>query len=251
MLHVTALLLAIPWVPGGTSALGENTVHPVYDIVVYGDSSGAVTAAIAAKRRGHSVILVNPTHFLGGMSSSGLGATDFLGRRNTFGGIASEFYDKIAEFYNQGYVRSFEPHVGQKMFEQLIDAAGVKVAFNEQLNRKTGVEMDGQRITSIHTLSGKTYQGKMFIDATYVGDLMAGAHVTYTVGREAESQYHEDLAGVRRGDTSSRTHYTQKDKDHFTQAVDPYIKPGDPSSGLLPNVFKIDPLINGQGDRKI
>ena len=70
----------------------------------------------------------------------------------------------------------------------------------------------------------------MFIDATYVGDLMAAAGVTYTVGREAESQYGEDLAGVRRGDTSPRKHYTQADKDHFTHAVDPYIKPGDPSN---------------------
>ena len=89
----------------------ENTI---YDIVVYGDSSGGVTAAIAAKRLGHSVILVNPTNFPGGMSSSGLGATDFLGKRNTFGGIASEFYDGIAKYYNKDHVRSFEPHVGQR-----------------------------------------------------------------------------------------------------------------------------------------
>jgi hypothetical protein len=91
----------------------------------------------------------------------------------------------------------------------------------------------------------------MFIDATYVGDLMAAAGVTFTVGREAESQYGEDLAGVRRGDTNPRVHYGQKDKDHFVAEVDPYVKPGDPASGLLPHVVKGDGVVNGQGDRKI
>ncbi len=166
----------------------------VYDIVVYGDSSGAVIAAVAAKRQGRSVILVNPTHFLGGMSASGLGATDFLGQRRTFGGIASEFYDAIAAEYGKAYVRSFEPHGGPRVFDRLVEAVQVPVVFNEPLNRATGVTMEGQRIVSITTLSGKTYHGKMFIDATYVGDLLAAAGVTYTVGREAASQSGEDVA---------------------------------------------------------
>jgi arylsulfatase A-like enzyme len=226
---------------------------PVYDLVIYGDSSGAVTAAVSAQREGRSVILVNPTAFLGGMSSSGLGATDFLGKQDTFGGIAKEFYAGVAEAYGAEFVRSFEPHVGKKVFEKLIADAGVTVVFNELLDRTPGkgVAMDGQRITAITTLSGKTYRGKMFIDATYVGDLMAAAGVSYTVGREPESQYGEDLAGVRRGDTKPRRHYTQKDKDHFIVDVDPYLTPGDPASGLLPHIFKIDGLTNGQGDQKI
>jgi len=224
----------------------------VYDVVVYGDSSGAVTAAVAAQRQGRSVILVNPTGFLGGMSASGLGATDFLGKRATFGGIASEFYDAIAAHYGKDYVRSFEPHVGETAFEQLVIEAGVTVVFNDKLDRTSGVAMEGQRITSITTLSGNTYRGKMFIDATYVGDLMAAVGVTYTVGREAEGRYNESLAGVRRGDTPNReAHYTQRNKDHFIKAVDPYVIQGDPTSGLLPYVFKIDGLTNGQGDKKI
>jgi hypothetical protein len=231
-------------------AQGEQ---PVYDVVVYGDSSGAVIAAVAAKREGRSVILVNPTVFPGGMSSSGLGATDFLGKRNTFGGIASEFYDGIAVAYGTNYVRSFEPHVGKQVFEKMIADAGVTVVYNEKLDRISGkgVTMDGKRIAAITTLSGKTYRGKMFIDATYVGDLMAAAGVTYTVGRERESQYGEDMAGVRRGDTKPRVHYTQGDKDHFIEEVDAYVKPGDTNSGLLPRVLKIENLKNGQGDKKI
>ena len=222
-------------------------------MVVYGDSSGAVAAAIAAQREGRSVILVNPTRFPGGMSASGLGATDFLGKRGTFGGIASEFYDGIAAAYGTNYIRSFEPHIGKQVFEKMLADAGVKVVYNEKLDRASGrgVTMDGKRIAAITTLSGKTYRGKMFIDATYVGDLMAAAGVTYTVGREPESQYGESMAGVRRGDTQPRVHYTQGDKDHFIKDVDPYTKPGATNSGLLPLISNIPGLANGQGDKKI
>ena len=245
-----AALMAMPFF---SNAMAAEQDPPLYDLVIYGDSSGAVTAAIDANRRGLSTILVNPTAFPGGMSASGLGATDFLGRQNTFGGIAAEFYKRIAEAYGTGFVRSFEPHVGLKAFREMIADAGVSVVYNEKLDRAPGkgVKMKGRRIESITTLSGKTYHGRMFIDATYVGDLMAAAGVSYTVGREPESQYGEDLAGVRRGDTKPRVHYTQKDKDHFIKDVDPYVNRGDPASGLLPYVFKIEDLKNGQGDRKI
>ena len=251
---LTALLLApLAALQAAVRAALPRSPDAIYDLVVYGDSSGAVVAAIAAKREGRSVIWVNPTGFAGGMSSSGLGATDFLGYRNTFGGIASEFYDGIAAAYGTDFVRSFEPHVGKQVFEQMITAAGVTVVYNEKLDRTSGkgVTMDGKRIKAITTLSGKTYHGKMFIDATYVGDLMAAAGVTYTVGREPESQYGEDLAGVRRGDTKPRVHYGQRDKDHFVKEVDAYVNPGDPASGLLPHVHRVDGIKNGQGDKKI
>ncbi len=244
---IISLFALLPALCSGV-VLAAETVH---DIVVYGDSSGAVTAAISAKRQGLSVILVNPTGFPGGISASGLGATDFGGKQATFGGIAGEFYAGIAAAYGKSFVRSFEPHVGLQVFQKLIADSGVTVVYNELLNRESGVKMNGKRIESITTLSGKTYRGKMFIDATYVGDLMAAAGVSYTVGREPESQYGENMAGVRRGDTSPRVHYTQRDKDHFIKDVDPYVVAGDPKSGLLPHIYKIDGLANGQGDKKI
>jgi len=253
MKHALTLscLLLVGLLLAGCS-VAQREQGPVYDVVVYGDSSGAVSAAIAAQRQGKSVILVNPTRFLGGMSASGLGATDFLGQRATFGGIASEFYDAVAAHYGQAHVRSFEPHVGQATFNAMIQDAGVTVVFNELLDREAGIEMVGQRITAITTLSGNTYRGRIFIDATYVGDLMAAAHVTYTVGRESEAQYGESLAGVRRGDSPNRrAHYTQRDKDHFVVDVDPFVTPGDPDSGLLPYIFQVDNLTNGQGDDHI
>jgi hypothetical protein len=128
-----------------------------YDVVIYGDSSGAVIAAVSAKREGRSVILVNPTGFPGGMSASGLGATDFLGKRGTFGGIASEFYDAIAAACGTNYIRRFEPHVGRQVFEKMIADSGVTVVYNEKMDRAPGkgVKMNGRRIASITTLSGR------------------------------------------------------------------------------------------------
>lgn len=249
------LILTLSLLPGFPSlqAAAAAEPGPSYDVVVYGDSSGAVVAAIDARRQGRSVLLINPSGFLGGMSASGLGATDFLGQRATFGGIASQFYDSVAAAYGTNYVRSFEPRVGRQVFETMIAAAGVPVVFHEKLDRAPGkgVQMNRRRIASITTLGGRRYRARMFIDATYVGDLMAAAGVTCTLGREAESRYGEDLAGVRRGDTRPRVHYAQGNKDHFIKAVDAYARPGDPGSGLLPHVFRIDGLINGQGDRKI
>ena len=244
---VPSIFACLTLLLAGTTRAQNPAPAAPYDVVIYGDSSGAVTAAIAAKRQGRSIAWVNPTRFPGGMSASGLGATDFLGRQNTFGGIAKEFYAGVATAYGKDFVRSFEPHVGKQVFEKLLTDAGITPICNEQLDRTPGkgVTMEGKRITAITTLSGKTFRGKMFIDATYVGDLMAAAGVTFTVGREPESQYGEDLAGVRRGDTKPRVHYGQKDKDHFLSAVDPYVKPGDPASGLLPNVVSGEGLVNG------
>lgn len=236
-----------------TEESGNYSSTTAYDVVVYGDSSAAVVAAVAAKRQGRSVVLVNPTHFLGGMSASGLGAIDFGNCKNEIciGGIAAEFYSTIASAYGMSTVRNFEPHVGQKVFNQLIEDANVTVFFNEELDRETGVEMDGPRIVSITMLSGKTYEAKMFIDATYVGDLMAAAGVSYTVGRESEDTYGESLAGQRRGDIEPRNEYfSQGDKDHFIVDVDPYLVEGDPDSGLLPHVTTVVP-INGQADERI
>ncbi len=132
----------------------------------------------------------------------------------------------------------------------LVAEAKLPVEMNEQLDRQAGVKKDGQRITSITMLSGKTYRARIFIDASYAGDLMAAAGVSYTVGREPNSRYGETINGVQRGDTQPRTHYTQRDKDHFIRKVDPYIKPGTPASGLLPHLYAVKP-VNGEGDHRI
>ncbi|MCX6905524.1 MAG: FAD-dependent oxidoreductase, partial [Verrucomicrobia bacterium] len=161
-----------------------NSPEAIYDLVVYGDSAAAVTAAVQAKRLGRSVVLVNPARFLGGMTCSGLSASD-INNRSAVGGMALELYQRIGRHYGKEYVDYFEPHVAQEQVNALVTEAKIPVEMNEQLDRRAGVRKNAQRITSITMLSGKTYRGRMFIDASYTGDLMAAAGVSYTVGRES------------------------------------------------------------------
>ena len=236
-----------------------------YDIVVYGGTSGGVTAAIQAARMGKSVVLIEPTKFLGGLTTGGLGATD-IGNKKAIGGISREFYQRVFKFYadpkswtsqtreeyfakkphgnsgDEDTMWTFEPHVATKIYDDMIAEAKVPVVFSERLDLKKGVVKDGARITQIVMESGRTFEGKVFIDATYEGDLMAKAGVRYHVGREANSVYGETLNGVQAVKTLAH---------QFTKKVDPYVKPGDPKSGVLHGIDPKGPGEEFSGDRRI
>jgi glycine/D-amino acid oxidase-like deaminating enzyme len=181
------------------------------DIVIYGATSAGVMAAVQAKRMGKTVVIVGPDRHLGGLSSGGLGFTD-TGNKAVIGGLAREFYHRIWTHYQSpdawkwqrredygnrgqgtpaidGEQRTmwiFEPHVAERVFEEFVKQSGITVHRNEWLDRDKGVQKAGGRITSMTMLSGRTYRGRMFIDATYEGDLMAAAGVDYHVGRESK-----------------------------------------------------------------
>jgi hypothetical protein len=238
------------------------------DVIVYGGTSAAVTTAVQVSRMGKSVIIVSPDKHLGGLSSSGLGFTD-TGNKEVIGGLAREFYQllyqhymkpeswnwqKQSEYGNKGQGNPaidgenrtmwiFEPHVAEEAFEQMIKANNIKVFREELLDREKGVVKEDGKIISIATLSGKLFKAKIFVDATYEGDLMASAGVKYTVGREANSVYGETWNGVQKG-VFHHGHY-------FKDKIDPYKIPGDPTSGLLPRISKETPGENGTGDNKI
>ncbi len=238
----------------------------VWDVVVYGGTSAGVAAAVQAARIGKSVVIVSPDVHLGGLTASGLGWTD-SGNKTVVGGIAREFYGRIWNHYEKedawkwqtreeygnrgqggpaldGKSRTmwiFEPHVAEGVFESMVEEAEIPLVRDEWLDREKGVEMENGRIVSITTLSGKTYRGKMFIDATYEGDLMAAARVTYTIGREANDVYGETLNGVQ----------PPGEYHQFDRNVSPYVVPGDPSSGLVPRVHDGDPGKLGQGDKRV
>jgi hypothetical protein len=251
---VVAVLLSI-FVLAGCSG---GTSSPTYDVVVYGGSSSGVIAAVQAARMGRSVALISPREHIGGMSSSGLGRTD-IGRKETVGGLTREFYRRVKDHYDQpsawthedpgdykyysdeAEIHSrFEPHVAEKVFDQMVAEEDIKLVRGERLDREDGVDKQGKRIRAIETLSGKTYSGHMFIDATYVGDLFAAAGVSYTVGRESNEKYNEMFNGVQKG-VRHHGHFFIKD-------VDPYVEPGNPESGLLPHVQTTNPGPNGTGD---
>ena len=226
------------------------------DIIVYGGTSGGITAAIQAKRLGHTVILIEPTRHLGGLTTGGLGATD-IGNKGAIGGMSREFYQRIKKYYQQdsAWIHSpkpkdngedtqwtFEPGVATKIYHTMISEAGVSVVLGERLDLKAGVKKDGPRITEIVMESGTRFTGPMFIDATYEGDLMAKAGVSYHVGREANAVYNETLNGVQ------TAHAT---KHQFIREVDPYIIPGDPKSGVLPGIQTEPAGPDGSGDHRL
>lgn len=236
------------------------------DLIVYGGTSAAITAAVQAKKMGKSVIVVSPDRHLGGLSSGGLGFTD-TGNKAVIGGLAREFYHRLYLHYAQDFAWKwqkreeygnkgqgtpaidgdsrtmwiFEPHVAERIFEDFARESQLEIHRDEWLDRESGVSRQNGKIVAIRTLSGKIYQGKIFIDATYEGDLMAASQVSYTVGREANSQYGEKWNGVQVG-VFQHNHY-------FMDSISAYRIPGDPSSGLLPEISPNPPGKNGEGDQ--
>jgi hypothetical protein len=149
---------------------------------------------------------------------------------------------------------TFEPSAALVVYHNMIEAENIKLIYGERLNRTNGVKKQHGKITEIEMENGSTYQGKMFIDATYEGDLMAAAGVSYSVGRESNKEYGETLNGVQANDYSITLRGTiSRNSVHhnFIDGVDPYVVKGDPSSGLLPFVIQGGPGIDGHGDQGI
>lgn len=234
--YFTALLVTC-----ALAAPQSSRAEDQYDIVIYGGTSAGVVAAVQAARMGHSAIVIEPSAHLGGLTSGGLGATD-IGNKAAIGGISREFYKRLGKHYDADEMWTFEPHVAENLYKEMIAEAKIPVVFNERLDLQNGVVKKAGRIESITVESGRKFQGKIFIDATYEGDLMAKAGVSYHVGREANATYGETLNGVA----------TKYDKYHqFDVSVDPYVVPGDPASGLLPGIHDEGPGEEGSGDHRI
>lgn len=263
----SVLLNALPW-QAGTAAEQQAGDGDVYDVVVYGGTAAGVAAAVQARRMGCGVVLIEPTRRFGGLTSGGLGQTD-IGNKTAIGGLSRQFYrDVLAhyrdpaawkwqrrEHYRDGgqtqtakcedAMWTFEPSVARKIFGAWIETNRIGVVYGERLDRASGVALTRSvpwRILSVRMESGRVFRGKVFIDATYEGDLMAAAKVSYTVGREANALYGETLNGVQ----TAQAKYHQ-----FAAGVDPYVEKGKPASGLLPFLDPKGPGPEGSGDHRV
>lgn len=203
-------------------AMASNTpgASPSYDVVVYGGTASGAVAAIEASRQGESVALVEPSAYVGGMLTGGLTHTDIGATPSVISGVAKEFYVRVGAAYGGGPYFDYEPKVGRQVLDQMLADAHVLVSMDQQGIAANGVTKTGTTITSLRTEAGSTFAGKQFIDASYEGDLMAGAGVSYTTGRESNTQYGEGFAGV------------QPYSKDFTPAMSAY----DRSGKLLPQV---------------
>ncbi len=244
--------------------------EPVFDVVIYGGTSAGVIAAVQVKQLGKSVIIVCPDKHLGGLTSSGLGMTD-TGNKAVIGGLARDFYHRVWREYQKpetwrwqkrseykgkgkGTVADdgefktmwvFEPHIAEKVFEDYVREFDIPVARNQWLDRSR-VKKTESRISNITMLSGESYSGKIFMDATYEGDLLAAAGVDYHVGREANTVYGEKWNGVQVGVLHHQHHF-----GGLKKKVSPYRIPDDPKSGLLPKISSEPPGDYGAGDKKV
>jgi hypothetical protein len=241
------------------------------DLLIYGCTSGAIAAGVQATRMHKTVVMVCPEKHLGGLTAGGLGWTD-SGDKAVIGGLSREFYHRVwqhydqpdawrwqkrEEFGNKGQSGTamdvgnrtmwiFEPHVAEQVYESWVKEARIPIVRNAWLDREKGVKKQGDRIVSITTLDGKTYAAKMFIDATYEGDLMAAAGVDFHVGRESMQTYDEKWNGVQTGVLHHRHHFGA-----VKQPISPYVVPGDPKSGVLPRISAESPGKYGEGDNKV
>ncbi len=210
------------------------------DLCIYGGNAAGVMAAIEAARHGLQVILLEPGLHLGGMTSSGLGMTDF-GKRDAVGGLALEFYQRVGRHYGQEVQWRFEPHVAEAVFHQMLAEVDVRYYVGRFLDRVTMRLEDGvPRLNSLVSEDGLEVVSRMFIDASYEGDLMAKAGVTFFVGREGNAAYGESLNGQQ-----------ILHKNQFEYGVDPYRVEGDPSSGYLEGIDAAGAYEAGAGDRLI
>lgn len=209
------------------------------DVCIYGGTSAGVIAAYTAKKYGKTVVLIEPTKRLGGLTSGGLGQTD-IGNKYAITGIARDFYRRIGKHYGRFEQWTFEPSVAEKTFQQYIKEANVEVLYQHHLKQ---AEKHGNKIEKILVENGKSRQwikAKVFIDATYEGDLMAKAGVSYTIGREANTVYNEKWNGIQ-----------LLDKHQFPDGIDPYKEPGNPASGLLWGISYEKLAETGSGDKKV
>jgi choline dehydrogenase-like flavoprotein len=234
------------------------------DICIYGGTSGGVVAAVQAARMGKRVMLVEPGRHLGGMTSGGLSAVD-IGDPRSVGGIARQYFTRLVASYGKtlnwdqpfqgnggpatGGAYSIEPHVAERLFDQMADEAGVVVLREARLQ---SVKKEGTRIVELVFEDGRTVSAKMFIDTTYEGDLMAAAGVSYTLVREGNARYGEQYNGIYYDDKyQPRTNHQSPGANGRVPGgqgvwdrdlpLDPYVIAGDPSSGLLPLIDAGEP----------
>jgi len=255
IVRLTFALIAIAI--AGTSAAKAET--PATDIVIYGCTPAGITAAIEARRLGRSVSLLCRDAHVGGMTTNGLGWAD-TGNHGAIGGMARLFYRDVKAYYaargvtqaraqtkSQGDDHDamwvFEPHVAEEIYEQWLARAGVVPVRGAPLRRDgKGVTKRGTRLIALVTADGRRFSGRVFIDASYEGDLMAEAGVTFTIGRESNATYGETLNGIQ----AAHAVHHQFDRD-----IDPYVIPGDRASGLLPRIEPGPAGRDGEGDKRI
>ena len=228
-----AACLAIFIVTSRAAAPVETT-----DVCVYGATPAGIVAAVAARQEGCTVLLIEPSRWLGGILGAGLKPTQDCPEPRAVGGLTKSVIFTFQE----------NPAAIREALAAWLKREGIPVCYEHRVAR---VEKDGTAITRLHLEfappdargvpataarpgAGRVIAAKVFIDASYEGDVMAGAGVRYMIGREPRDRFNEKPAGV-----NPPTNWTP---------LDPFVRPGEPDSGLLPLVEADHGKPSGAGD---
>lgn len=213
------------------------------EICIYGGTSAGIISAVSADRLGKKALIIEPSNYIGGLSTSGLGETD-IGNKFAVTGISRDFYRQLGKHYGEFEMWKFEPHVALNIFTNYLKSTKVDVIKNYELTSVFKCNGKIEEVEFSNTSNSSSdkirVKAKMFIDATYEGDLMAKAGVSYMLGREDNKLYGETLNGVQ-----------LREFHQFPNGIDPYIIPGDSTSGLCYGINANPLLPNGTGDLKI
>lgn len=225
------------------------------EVCVYGATPGGVLAAIAVKREGRSVVVVEPSRWVGGMLGAGLKPMQDCPNFEATGGMTRELLKTLGapEWDSNG--KLVRPSLGRadlvairEDFLKLLRVREIPIHYEHRIAR---CEKDGASIRrAIFDLApfdslgcpiaeptargSLRVEAKMFIDASYEGDLFAAAGVSYRVGRESAAEFGEDAAG--------------RQVPMEEAPIDPFVTPGKPESGLLKWVEAAGEQPLGSGD---
>ena len=241
--------LCLALVAGGLPAATSDAAAPAppvtTEVVVFGGTPAGIMSAVAAGRNGAKVVLIEPSYLIGGLMSGGLHKTD-IGKRETVGGLSAEFFQRVMDHYTKTYGAKspqvialdytqdpktrggyyFEPKIALKIFREMLAAAGVTVRTKEQLQSVDAIAGQIRGLVTRHYETGAEthFSGRIFVDGSYEGDLMAQAGVLYRVGREARAEYNESYAGLTEGPAEylgTGDHRVQSYNVRSTLCVDP------------------------------
>lgn len=220
---------------------GSLPTSGTYDVIVYGCTSAGCMAAYEAKRQGLSVAMVGGWRDhrgnFGGMSAGGLGATDWFAARSTIGGLPGWLQNQVSaslamecEKFRYKLTGMFDPRITGGLDIPVYWSTGV-------VSAKTAAAPNGRSLTSFITADGRTFTANVsFIDASYESDLLRVSGITLVYGREAATGSTSESRNGWAGLTSDTTSQYRGHQVGAPMNVDPWIVPGDPTSGLLPYI---------------
>ena len=207
------------------------------DVCVYGATASGIMAAVAAAREGASVVVVEPSRWLGGMTGGGLMHIDW-GREQAVGGTARGILkrDYNDAQYRQAFAVSLKEYAIPVIFEHRVASVQREGATIKSVTLEFAPpDKMGCPVAEVKTREARRVTANLFIDCSYEGDLMARSGVAYTFGRESRDAYGESLAGAQ--------------PNLAVYDIDPYVKSGDPKSGLLPMLQDTQMQPEGSADK--